>query len=301
MAKNRATGTNTSSTTGEKVGEGVGGVSGAAAGAAIGTVGGPIGVIIGGIAGAVGGWWAGREIGEKATGYDTTHDTRYRQQFETLPANQRGSFRTYDEARPAYQLGYLASQNPDYRGRSFDEIEPDLRRGWDKDVETRYGAWNDVRDTVRGAYHSSLGTSDAKCDATRDEARMTRAEEELAIGKRQVRAGEVGLHKTVETEHVHEKVPLMHEEIEVERHPVNADSAARDLEIGEQDIRVPLTAEEAVVQKRVVAKEEVVVSKRAVQDTKDVEADLRKERVEVDKQGRVNTRDRTDTDESRAP
>lgn len=150
--------------TGEEVGEGVGGVSGAVAGAAIGTVGGPLGIIIGGIAGAVGGWWAGREIGETADGYSNVHDTQYRERFNATPMEQRGRFRTYEEARPVYQLGYLASRNPEYAGRSFEEIEPDLQQGWDRDIEARFGAWSAVRDSVRTAFASGAGARMAHSD-----------------------------------------------------------------------------------------------------------------------------------------
>lgn len=261
---------------GRAVGEGVGGIGGLAAGAAIGSLVGPIGTVIGAVAGAVGGWWAGREVAETAEGYTSDADTHYRNHFESEPAT-RGGFSSYDQARPLYQLGYVAAQNPDYAGRSFADVEPDLRRGWTPEMEKQYGSWDNARGTVSNAYDSGR------------ELRMTRAEEELVVGKRQVRAGEVGLKKTVETEHVSKSIPLMHEEVEVERHAVGADSANRDdLEIGDKTIRIPLTAEEAVVQKRVVAKEEVVVSKHAVEGTKEVDADLRRERIDVDKQGRVD-------------
>ena len=55
-------------------------------------------------------------------------------------------------------------------------------------------------------------------------------------------------------------------------------------EIGDQEIRVPVTEEEIVVEKRPVVKEEIVVTKRAVEETQNVEADVRRERVDVDDQ-----------------
>jgi uncharacterized protein (TIGR02271 family) len=117
-----------------------------------------------------------------------------------------------------------------------------------------------------------------------DEMRLTLSEEELAIGKRQVAAGEVGVHKTVETRHVHEEVPLRHEEVEIERRPIDAMHATGRAEITEDEIRVPLRAEEAVVEKRVVPKEELVVRKREVVETESVDTELRRERAEVDRE-----------------
>ena len=272
-------------TTGDRVGEATGGVAGAATGAAIGSLGGPIGTIFGGIAGAVGGWWTGRAVSEAASSFSDEDDQYYRTHFESTRAGSLGGSErkknvvdvrsdrddlSYDRVRPAYQLGSLASRNPEYRGRSFDEVEGDLQRGWASSEASReYGDWSNVRDYARDAY--SRGS----------EQRLTLSEEELAVGKRQVSAGEVELRKRVETEHVRESVPVTREEVTIERRPLSAD-AATDADIGEDEIRIPLMAEEVVVDKRVVPKEEVVARKHAVQEEKTVEADLRRERVDYD-------------------
>ncbi len=119
-------------------------------------------------------------------------------------------------------------------------------------------------------------------DMTDDERRLTLSEEELNVGTRRVQAGEVEVRKHVETEHVRENVPLMREEVTVERRAVSGD-AARGATIGDdQEIRVPLMREEAVVEKRPVVREEIIIRKRAVQENQTVEADLRRERVDVD-------------------
>lgn len=126
-----------------------------------------------------------------------------------------------------------------------------------------------------------------KRGGTGDVQRMTLSEEELKVGKRQKRAGEVDVRKTVETQHVSEKVPLMHEEVTVERHAVSSGTtdAGRisERDISEDEIRIPVMAEEAVVEKRVVPKEEIVINKRMVQGEETVEADLKRERVDVDR------------------
>ena len=112
---------------------------------------------------------------------------------------------------------------------------------------------------------------------------ITRSEEELRVGTRAVEAGAVVARKRVETERVRESVLVRREEVTVERRPVSADAAARgDATIGDDEIRVPLMAEEVVAEKRVVPREEVVIRKRAVTDHETVEADVRKERVDVE-------------------
>ena len=249
----------------EKIGEGVGGVAGAAAGAAIGSLGGPVGTAIGAIAGAVGGWWSGRAVADAVDSMDTTDDDYYRQRF----AESGG--RDYDTVRPAFQLGHVAGYNPDYAGRSFEEIEPDLRRGWTDDVAERSDDWESVRGYVRDAFERG------------QERRITLAEERLAIGKRTVQESEVALRKHVDTRHVEKQVELMREEVSVERRPISADAAtAERADIGEAEIRVPVMREEAVVEKRTVPVEEVVVRKETKSDTETVAADLRKETIDID-------------------
>jgi len=256
-------------TTGDVVGEAVGGVSGIAAGAALGSHAGPVGTVIGAIAGAVGGWWAGRAVSEAATTYTDDDDAYYRRHFETRRASglDATTDTDYDAYRPAYQLGQVASRNPDYADRNFDDIETDLRRGWTDDVSQRYGAWDKVRDRARAGFERGR------------EQRLTLSEEQLDIGKRQVNAGEAAIRKTVDTEHVKKTVPVQREEVTVERRPISAGSA-RDVDIGEDEIRVPLSAEEVVVEKRAVPTEELVIKKRLVTEEKQIEADLRKERVD---------------------
>ena len=125
-----------------------------------------------------------------------------------------------------------------------------------------------------------------------DEARMTLSEEELSVRKQRMEAGEVDIHKRVETEHVSTPVTTMREEAVVERRPISdATLQAGTARIEGDEIHVPLMEEEAVVEKRVVPKEELVVRKQTVHDTETVEADLRKERVDVDRQGDVQRRD----------
>jgi hypothetical protein len=122
---------------GEQVGEGVGGIGGTLAGAAIGSAAGPVGTIIGGIAGAAGGWWAGEKAG-RAVEDIGDHEPEYRKHYESA-TTERDRNLTYDDARVGYTVGHMAGRNPDYKGREFEDVEPDLRTGWkgaDKEYDT---------------------------------------------------------------------------------------------------------------------------------------------------------------------
>ncbi|MEA2695539.1 MAG: hypothetical protein QOJ16_4926 [Acidobacteriota bacterium] len=154
---------------------------------------------------------------------------------------------------------------PPYTGEFTDEYESSLTRffGRGKSVGTADRA-------VAGRQVADVG---------QEERKVTLAEEELAFGKRAVSAGEVTVQKHVETEHVRQSVPVLHEEVTVERRPVTGDRT--DVEITDDEIRVPIAREEVVVQKRVVPKEELVIKKHQVQGEQVVEDEVRRERAEV--------------------
>lgn len=132
--------------TADHIGQAAGGITGVVAGAAIGVTAGPIGVLLGGIAGAIGGWWSGRAIAEAAEDITAADEKFYREDYERVERRvdlaRRASF---DDARRAYLLGDLASANPDYHGRRFEDVEQELSRGWEADP-ARTGEWQTVRD-----------------------------------------------------------------------------------------------------------------------------------------------------------
>lgn len=133
---------------------------------------------------------------------------------------------------------------------------------------------------------------------TEGETRIPVSEEQLAVGKRERQAGEVEIDKDVETRHVRESVPTRHEEVVVERRPATGPMNAK-ARIEEDEIRVPVTEEELEVTKRTVPKEEVVVKKRDVIENETVEADLRREKVDVHREGDARLRDEGGTDRNR--
>jgi uncharacterized protein (TIGR02271 family) len=134
-----------------------------------------------------------------------------------------------------------------------------------------------IANYVPGAYRAAAV---ADRELTGAESRLTRTEEELRVGKRAVEAGEVVVGKHVETEHKQVPVNVKREEVVIERRPVNRETEATD--IREDEIRVPLTEEEVVVDKRAVVKEELVIGKRVVEDQKAVDVDVRREEFDID-------------------
>lgn len=68
----------------------------------------------------------------------------------------------YERARAGYRLGWVAKQNPAYRDRSFEQVEPELRDVWERRASTvaagedegdgSIGLWPDVRGYVGYAF-----------------------------------------------------------------------------------------------------------------------------------------------------
>ncbi|WP_270262907.1 PRC and DUF2382 domain-containing protein [Kocuria marina] len=116
-----------------------------------------------------------------------------------------------------------------------------------------------------------------------DEASVVRHEERLNVGTQEREAGHARLRKYVVTDHETVDVPVEREEVTVERTPINDTNARVDNgTIGEEEVDVTLYEERPVVQKETVAVEEVGLNKQTVQETQRVEADVRKEQVDVE-------------------
>jgi uncharacterized protein (TIGR02271 family) len=87
------------------------------------------------------------------TDYD---DTDFRNDFQTRYGASGGSYDTY---APAYRYGYQMGSDPRYRGRSYDEVESQLR----SDYAGRYpnSAWEKMKDSVRYGWDKVTGRARA--------------------------------------------------------------------------------------------------------------------------------------------
>lgn len=117
-----------------------------------------------------------------------------------------------------------------------------------------------------------------------DELRVGRTEEELRASKRERDAGGVNVRKRVRTDRERMSVPKKHEEVKVDRVPVEGE--ASESEIGEDEVRMPVTEEEVEVTKRPVQNEEIRIRKETVEEEEVIEEDVRKEEVDVDDDSR---------------
>jgi len=125
-----------------------------------------------------------------------------------------------------------------------------------------------------------LTAPQAQAQPPAGDASLVRSEEELHVGKEQVDAGRARLRKWVETEPVELDVELRRETARVRTEPVNEPVA--DVELGEQEVELPLTAEQPVVAKQAVAKERVTLERDVEVEHRRIEDEVRKERIDVD-------------------
>jgi uncharacterized protein (TIGR02271 family) len=173
----------------------------------------------------------------------------------TLVPLENADFRENELAVP-----YGAAQVQDAPEVTGDEISQDA----EQEIYAHYGlSYGEGRSESGlpegGAPESGIPRGSA------DEAEVVRSEEELAVGTRGVEAGRARLSKWVETEPVTADVELQREAARVTREPI--DQPVSGAELGEEEIEVPLRAEQAVVDKQAVAKERIGLEKDVETET----------------------------------
>jgi uncharacterized protein (TIGR02271 family) len=179
-----------------------------------------------------------------------------------------------------------------YLGVSKNQLE---QEGWDQvPAESMDTMETTGTTTTRNASYATDATDERYAtDATAGDLgtegarRIELREEELVPHTEQVQTGEVNLHKDVVTEQQSVEVPVTREEVIVERRPVEGRPASGT--IGqEQDITVPVHEEQVTLDKQAQVYEEADVRTREVQDTQQVSGTVRKEVLDVDKEGNVD-------------
>jgi uncharacterized protein (TIGR02271 family) len=113
--------------------------------------------------------------------------------------------------------------------------------------------------------------------------RVPLVEERLDISKRDVTYKEATLIKEPMSETKTVEVPITHEELIVERRPASkSTTSTSDLKppvTSKEEIKIPLKKEEIEVKKEPYVKEEVVLKKRRVTETKTITEEVKSERL----------------------
>ena len=90
-------------------------------------------------------------VTERPADYDR-YDPLFRTHYQT---NYGSTGRSYEEFQPAYLYGYDLAGNPQYRNRTWEEVEMDARRSWEREHQDTL--WDDIKDAVREGWMRVTG------------------------------------------------------------------------------------------------------------------------------------------------
>ena len=124
-----------------------------------------------------------------------------------------------------------------------------------------------------------------RSDTANAEQGMELHKEELNVGTVRRPSELVRLRKHVVTENVTQTVPVQHEEIRVERTPIEGGKGEHHIAQNEQVAEMELANEEPVIEKRVVPTERVNLSKDVSTEQRTVEGEVRHEQADVERSG----------------
>jgi uncharacterized protein (TIGR02271 family) len=176
-----------------------------------------------------------------------------------------------------YEDGLMVAYSKEQVKNSPDIDEEEISQRREVDLARYYGVAYSAQASQTGLVEGRqrpAGTAGAGRET------VTRAEEEVEVGKRPVQTGQARLKKWVETEPVALEVELRREVARVTRERI--DRPAGEHEFSEEEVEVPLRGEKPVVQKQTVAKERVGLEKDVQTRKETVRDEVKKERVEVE-------------------
>ena len=143
-----------------------------------------------------------------------------------------------------------------------------------------YAGWNEYdRGNDMGLDTTGRVGADANLNGSQT---IQVSEEELEARKTMHEAGRVRVRKVVHSELRNIQVPVMREEVTIERVAVDRDTAATGDAFRDQTIDIPVREEQVEVVKRPVVREEIRVAKTARVEEQTVSGEVRREDVEIE-------------------
>jgi hypothetical protein len=83
----------------------------------------------------------------------TTEEDYWRKNYSSRP--YAGQNRDFEYWKPAYRYGYDSANR--YQGRRWDEVESDLRSGWNNYEHRGTSTWEQIKDAVRDGWDRLVG------------------------------------------------------------------------------------------------------------------------------------------------
>ena len=156
----------------------------------------------------------------------------------------------------------------------------------EEDIKSKY--LRDSPPLLSSADSDNIEENSAKQEES-ESSHVPLIEEKLNISKREVTYKEATLIKEPVTETKTVEVPVTHEELIVERRPPTEATTSQD-ELKspvttKEEIKIPLKKEEIEVRKEPYVKEEIVIKKRRVAETKTITEEVKSEKLVDDSRG----------------
>jgi uncharacterized protein (TIGR02271 family) len=194
----------------------------------------------------------------------------------------------FEEEHNAIQVPYPSAFIKDAPNYS---TEDDLSEAEEDQIYTYYGiegsahavATDSTQTVVTENARSERPANRPVPDASASSAEIALHEEQLKVGKRNVVAGQVRLRKIVRTEEVNVPVELKSEHVVVERIPASEAKGTGATSFDEERIEIPLSREEAIVEKVSQVTGGVRVSKTEEVRQETVHDSVRREDVEEER------------------
>jgi len=108
-------------------------------------------------------------------------------------------------------------------------------------------------------------------------------EEEATVGKRWEGVGSLHARRVVERGKVRDEFPRDREELVQERVPVSEGDSGEVEILPDGSVSIPLFEEELVITRETVLRERVIIRKENITELQRVQAELKRERVEFDR------------------
>ena len=180
--------------------------------------------------------------------------------------------------------GYVLVQRGIINKEKF-YIPQDQAESYDGDVLRFRLSEDDMKNRFAGdSFPSSSSTIDMETDQTQEErgteeeSTIQLTEEKLDVSKKtSVSQATITKEPTTETKTV--DVPVTHEEVTIERRPPSGQTEAQTPVSSTEDVTIPVKKEEVEVTKTPYVKEEVVVKKKPVTETKQVSEEVTSEKI----------------------
>lgn len=83
----------------------------------------------------------------------TTEEDYWRTNYATRPYT--GTNREFDYWRPGYKYGYESAMK--HQGKNWNDIENDLRTGWERVEGRGQTTWEQIKDAVRDGWNRVTG------------------------------------------------------------------------------------------------------------------------------------------------